>query len=360
MIELDYALRRGEFATRVNVTLDDSVTGVFGPSGAGKTTLLGTLAGLVRPDAGRLVLDGECLLDTERGIDLPLHKRRIGMVFQDSRLFPHLTVSRNLEYGYHRLPREQRRFSLAQIVELLELGALLRQKPHQLSGGQRQRVALGRALLSSPRLLLLDEPMASLDVRLKMQILPFMQRVRDEIDIPMLYVSHAIDEVLQLTSRMLVLEQGHEIGYGDFVDVMRDTQVLALARSLGMENVLQVELLSHHPAEGYSVARLGAQSLFIPLSAGAVGDRITISTAASNVALASEPVSGISIQNQLPGTLGQMRQVDHRMLVDVVLDAHTLVAEVSAKAIQDLALSPGMKVHALIKTQALHLYGQAL
>jgi molybdate transport system ATP-binding protein len=176
----------------------------------------------------------------------------------------------------------------------------------------------------------------------------------------MLYVSHAIDEVLQLTSRMLVLEHGQVIGYGDFVDVMRDTQVLALARSLGMENVMQVELLSHHPAEGYSVARLGAQGLFIPLSAGGVGERITISTAASNVALAREPISGISIQNQLPGTLGQMRQVGHRMLVDVLLDTHTLVAEVSAKSIQDLALSPGMSVHALIKTQALHLYGQAL
>ena len=360
MIALDFSLRREAFSTHIKVTLDDRVTGVFGPSGAGKTTLLGILAGLVKPDAGRLVLDGECLLDTERGINLPLHQRRIGMVFQDSRLFPHLTVSRNLEYGYHLLTREQRRFSPAQIIQLLELGDLLGQRPHQLSGGQRQRVALGRALLSSPRLLLLDEPMASLDVRLKMQILPFMQRVRDEIDIPMLYVSHAIDEVLQLTSCMLVLEHGQVIGYGNFVDVMRDTQVLALARSLGMENVMQVELLSHHPAEGYSVALLGQHRLCIPLSAGEPGERITISTAASNVALARESVVGISIQNQLPGTLGQLRQVDHRMLVDVVIDSHTLVAEVSAKSIQDLALSPGMKVHALMKTQALHVYGQGV
>ena len=166
MIDIDLQRTQGDFNLSTKCVIDSPVVGLFGTSGAGKSTLLGMIAGLVTPNAGYLIVDGETLFDSKRSINVPLHQRRIGMVFQENRLFPHLNVRDNLQYGFNLLPQKDKRFGLSQIIELLEIGQLLSQKPHQLSGGEKQRVALGRALLASPRLLLLDEPLASLDVRL--------------------------------------------------------------------------------------------------------------------------------------------------------------------------------------------------
>lgn len=208
MLSFDLEFTRGTFALGAKDVLDAGAIGICGPSGSGKTTLLALLAGLIRPARGTIVFDDEALVDTTSGVFTPAWRRRFALVFQDGQLFPHLSARDNLLYGYRRRDPAQRRFHLDEIVDLLEIGALVERRPAQLSGGERQRVALGRALLCSPRALLLDEPLASLDDRLKQQILPFLLRVRNETGIPMLYVSHSRAEVEFLADRILRMERG--------------------------------------------------------------------------------------------------------------------------------------------------------
>ena len=208
MIEVQARLKRKNFELDASVQLSQRVTAIYGPSGAGKSTLLSIIAGITQPDSGRIVIDGECLFDSQARINKPIHQRKIGLVFQDGRLFPHLTVEHNLSYALNFTPVQKQQFQLKQIVALLELEALLKQKPHQLSGGEKQRVALGRALLSSPRLLMLDEPLASLDDRLKSQILPFLKLVSTEINIPMIYISHSKKEIMQITDNLVDIQHG--------------------------------------------------------------------------------------------------------------------------------------------------------
>lgn len=208
MLELDVSWRRGDFSLQVQAKTQQRVTGVCGPSGAGKSSLLALVAGLLKPDTGRIVLDGTVLADTAQKIFLPPERRHIGFVFQDAQLFPHLSVETNLLYGFRHLQAAERRFQLAEIVALLEIGHLLMRSPRLLSGGEKQRVALGRALLYSPRLLLLDEPLSSLDVARKRQILPFLLRIRDELEMPMLYVSHVPEEIAYLTGSVWQMDVG--------------------------------------------------------------------------------------------------------------------------------------------------------
>jgi len=208
MIEVQARLKRKHFELEASLQLSQRVTAIYGPSGAGKSTLLSIIAGITQPDSGRIVVDGECLFDSQARINKPIHQRKIGLVFQEGRLFPHLTVEHNLSYALNFTPVQNQQFQLKKIVELLELEALLKQKPHQLSGGEKQRVALGRALLSSPRLLMLDEPLASLDDRLKNQILPFLKLVSTEINIPMIYISHSKKEIMQITDNLIDIQHG--------------------------------------------------------------------------------------------------------------------------------------------------------
>lgn len=208
MIEIVATLSRKRFKLDAHATLTHRVTALFGPSGAGKSTLLNVIAGIARPERGRIAIDGVTLFDAEQKIDIPIHQRQIGLVFQDHRLFPHLSVEKNLRYGAHRFDTAAQQKSLEEISALLELGSFLRQKPYQLSGGEKQRVALGRALMSQPRLLMLDEPLASLDKRLKSQILPYLKRVAEEVEIPMIYVSHSMDEITQLTDHVMHIAHG--------------------------------------------------------------------------------------------------------------------------------------------------------
>lgn len=356
MLELDVRLTRGRFDLEARLTIEHAVTGLFGPSGSGKTTLLHILAGLVPPRSGRIVLEGEVLFDAAMRIYVPPYRRRIGLVFQDSQLFPHLSVKHNLLYGAKRFPRQQRVFSLGRIVELLELSPLLTARPHHLSGGERQRVALGRALLASPRLLLLDEPLASLDERLKQQILPFLRRLKDEIRIPMIYVSHAINEILHLTQQMVVLDGGRIIGEGPFSQVIRDHKALKLAHSLGLENVLQVTVLRHDPELGYTLAELEPHVVCLSLSTAGAGNHVFVKVAAANIALARRPLGDVTIQNQLPGIIKRMTRVAHRMLVEIDIGT-ILFVEVTVKDVHDLSLQEGERVYCLIKTQAFTYLG---
>jgi molybdate transport system ATP-binding protein len=353
MIEIDLQRTRGAFSLSAKCRLDAPVTGLFGPSGAGKSTLLGMFAGLARPDAGHIILDGQCLFDSEQGIDVPIHRRRIGLVSQESRLFPHLNISQNLNYGFNLLSVNERRFAFKQIVDLLEIGHLLKQRPHQLSGGEKQRVALGRALLISPRVLLLDEPLAALDIRLKNQILPFLRRVKDEIQIPMVYVSHAINEILYLTTQIIMLDRGEMIAAGSFHEVINNERGLALAHTLGLENVLHVQVSSHEAVHGYTIVTLGTQQISIPLIDAPVEARISVSIAASNIALSKSRLTGVTIQNQLPGVVTAIHQVGSRILVSMDVGGSIVIAEVTSKALLDLHIAKGARLYCLIKTQSI-------
>lgn len=211
MLSLDMNFRRGDFDLAARAEIGSGVTGICGPSGCGKSTLLALLAGLLRPQAGRLSFSESVLVDTGTRKFVPAWQRHFGLVFQEGLLFPHLSVRDNLLYGWQRLKLAERHLSLQTVLDLMEIGSLVKRRPAQLSGGERQRVALGRALLYSPRLLLLDEPLSSLDERLKQQILPFLKRVKDETRIPMIYVTHTRAEVDYLADRVLLMEHGHLI-----------------------------------------------------------------------------------------------------------------------------------------------------
>ena len=214
MISVDIDKQLGDFALSAAFQGDAGVTALFGPSGSGKTSIVGMIAGLIKPDRGRIVIDGETVFDSATGIDEPAHRRRIGYVFQDGRLFPHLSVARNLDYGRWMtgLPRDEAQFG--HVIELLDIAPLLKRRPGALSGGERQRVALGRALLMKPRLMLLDEPLASLDARRKSEILPYLTRLRDDTKLPMIYVSHDAAEVKALASRVVLLDGGQVVKTG--------------------------------------------------------------------------------------------------------------------------------------------------
>jgi molybdate transport system ATP-binding protein len=357
MIEFDVTLDRGSFALQASLKLEQTMVGLFGPSGSGKSTLLGILAGYIKPDSGRIIVSGRCLLDSSRGVHIPIHQRRVGMVFQDSRLFPHLTVKNNLSYGFNLLDESEKRFSLDQIIELLELKPLLQQRPHQLSGGEQQRVALGRALLASPNLLLLDEPLASLDERLKGQILPFLRRVKEQIQVPMIYVSHAINEILDLTQQLVVINDGKILAHGDFHEVIMADKVLSLAHTLGLDNAIHVTLVEKNHELGYCVGKSGENALLLPYTDIPAGTEFSVVIPASGIALSRTPIEGISIQNQLAGTVTAIRIVQHRALVTV--DTGTiLIAEITAKALHDLEIKINDPVYCLVKAQAIRYLGK--
>ncbi len=349
MLEVDISIKRAGFPIELSVRVDEPVSGVFGPSGSGKTTLLHCLSGLVRPDAGRMVLNGEVLFDAARGLFVPPHRRHIGLVFQDAQLFPHLSVRGNLLYGYRRLAPAQRRFELGPVVELLDIGPLLERRPGQLSGGEKQRVALGRALLYSPQLLLMDEPLAALDGRLKRQILPFLRRIRD-VGIPLLYVSHSLDEILYLTQTMTLVGQGRILGHGFYLDVLAQANGSG-ADEADLRNLWNVKILENHPGQHYSVAELRQERLVLPPAPATEGQTVTVSVRAAQIALSRQRIEGITIQNQLAGRIVRVISRRHGALVEI--DAgFAVVAEVNGKTVEDLRLRENDLVYCLIKAQS--------
>ena len=219
-LEVDVSRRLGAFTLEARFTTDSGLTALFGPSGAGKTSLVNIIAGLLRPDRGKITVQEKVLVDTERGVFVPKYRRRVGYIFQEPRLFPHFTVRQNLLYGRWFTPARERREQLDHIVELLGIGGLLDRGPALLSGGEKQRVAIGRALLASPHLLLMDEPLASLDEARKSEILPYIERLRDESRVPIVYVSHSVSEVMRLASTMVLLAGGKVTATGTVSEIM--------------------------------------------------------------------------------------------------------------------------------------------
>ena len=359
MLEFDLRVRRGAFELAVAQRIDAPIVGLYGRSGSGKTTLLHAIAGLLRPDAGRIVLGDLVLFDSSTKRDVPAHRRRMGVVFQDGRLFPHLSVRANLRYGQRQLSSAEARRRFHDVVELLQLSPLLARRPADLSGGERQRVALGRTLLSEPALLLLDEPLASLDVEMKRAILPFLRRIRDAFATPIVYVSHDAGEMLQLTDQVLVLDGGRGVGFGRYRDLALDQRATMSALVAGLVNVLPMRVVRHDTAAGCS--RLthadspadAALELDAPLCDVRAGDATFVSILPEDIALAIDRVERISIRNQFPGIVRRHVNLGGMVIVELEASGTSLLAEVTAGSFARLGLARGRPVTCLIKANAI-------
>ncbi len=356
MIDFDAGLARGAFRVDAAFAAPASATtALFGASGAGKSTLLALLAGELRPDRGRIVLDGEVVADAATGLHRPLEQRRIAWVFQDGRLFPHLDVARNLDYGLARLPRGAAvRFARERVIEVLGLGALLGRWPHSLSGGERQRVAIGRALLAQPRLLLLDEPLASLDAPRRLEILGFLERARREFPLPMVYVTHSLAEVLRIADRMVLLDQGRVVAAGAPAELAGrvDTPLLASRADAGA--LLVGRVAGHEPDAAASRLDLGDASLVTPRLDAPVGAEVRAYVLASEVMIATEAPRGLSVRNVLPATVIRLAdRPDGTVLLELACAGQRLLAAVSRGAVAELGLRPGLAVFALVKSVAI-------
>ncbi len=352
MIELKLAKQLGEFRFVADVALpSDGVLSLFGRSGAGKTTLVSMLAGLIRPDTGLIRVAGRTLFDSAAGVNLPPEQRRIGYVFQEGRLFPHLDVRGNLLYGQRRTPAAERRVTLTEIVELLGIGHLLGRRPANLSGGEKQRVAIGRALLSSPRLLLLDEPLAALDAERKAEVLPFLERLRDERIQSIVYVSHAPDEVLRLADRVLLLEDGQVIAAGPVDQVFGRPELQRLVGGADAGAVLTARVELHDPEFKLSQLAFGTGGrLIVPQVAAAPHAEVRLRVRARDISLARTRPAGTSILNCLPARIVTIHPAEGPYR-DVALDSAgaALWARVTARSVHDLGLGVGDSIYALVK-----------
>ncbi len=353
-IEARFHLRLGTFTLSVDLRLPGrGVIALFGPSGSGKTTLLRCVAGLQRAGDARLVVNGDCWQDESRRVFRPTHRRPLGYVFQQVSLFPHLDVRRNLEFGLKRVPAPQRRVAWDQAIELLGIGHLLARAPDGLSGGERQRVGIARALLTSPHLLLLDEPLAALDVARKREILPYLERLHDQLSIPVLYVSHAPDEVARLADHLVVLEEGRVLADGPIAQTLARLDLpIRLGEEAGV--VLEGRVAERQPQWQLARVEFGGGSLWARDSGADTGRRVRVRVLARDVSIALTQTQS-SITNMLPATVVECGDDDHPALVLVRLQVGRdfLLARLTRRSFAHLGLVAGMDVWVQIKAVAL-------
>ena len=329
------------------------IVAVFGRSGAGKTSLIRMLAGLLTPDAGRIAVAGRTLFESAAGTDVRPERRRLGYVFQEDRLFPHLSVRRNLAYGLKRSPKAERRTGFDEVVSLLGLEGLLARRPGALSGGEKQRVSLGRALLANPRLLLMDEPLANLDQPRKDEVLPFIERLRDEFAIPIVYVSHAMEEIVRLADTMVLVSEGQAVAVGPVEDLTSRLDLRPLTGRYEAGSVLETQVRGHDKTFALTRLAFAGGQLTVPHVALPLGTPLRVRVRARDVALALTPPEGTSIQNIFPARVADLAR-DQGPLVDVLLDAGgaPLWARITTRAAETLRLAPGREVYALVKAVA--------
>jgi molybdate transport system ATP-binding protein len=350
VLDLELLKRRRSFTLEAAFAVSGpGVIAVFGRSGSGKSTLLNLIAGLERPDAGHVRLGAETLTDTATGVDLAVERRRIGYVFQEPRLFPHLSVAANLRYGEARARGAPRIARFPDVVELLGLAPFLARQPHRLSGGERQRVALGRALLSQPRLLLLDEPLASLDQARREEVLPYLEALRDQLSIPMVYVSHQFEEVLRLATYLVVMDQGCVRTHGTVTDVALRPEFQAVAGPELTGAVLEGTVTAVDPSGGTVDLRVGAGTLRVSLRGATPGARVRLQVLAREVILATQAVQGLSVRNVLPGTVASVSMHADEALVRVDIGGASVLSSITAEALRALDLKSGDRVWALFK-----------
>jgi len=356
MLEFDARCSLGGFALDVAFHSEGRVTALFGRSGAGKSTVLNLIAGLARPSSGRIAVDGRTLYDSAAGIDVRPHLRRVGYVFQEGRLLPHLTVRRNLLYGrfFARNGGGASAASLDHVVELLGIGRLLDRRPAALSGGEKQRVAIGRALLAHPAVLLLDEPLASLDAPRKAEILYYIERLRDDVRVPIVYVSHSLDEVVRLADQVVLVSDGKVRAAGPVQEMAAS---VALRPYLGRHEggaVIEARVAGQDLESGLARLEFAGGVLYVPDVDALTGETVRVRIRARDVSLALARPEGVSILNVLPGTVAELGAADGANL-DVRLDVGgaPVIARITRHSAGRLGLAPGKPVFAMIKAVSL-------
>lgn len=345
-LEVDVEHARGSFQLQARFAAAPGLTALFGRSGSGKTSIVDIVGGLIRPTRGKVVVDGQVLVDTERDVFVPAHRRRIGYVFQDSRLFPHLNVRRNLLYGrWFARGNGGAAGDLGTVVDLLGIGPLLERQPDSLSGGEKQRVAIGRALLARPLLVLMDEPLASLDEARRAEILPYIERLRDEAGVPILYVSHSVAEVARLATTVVIMSEGKVTAVGPVLDT------LPLADASDGGSVLDATVSRHDEAFELSVLTTAAGELQVPRLNAPTGAHVRAYIRARDVMLSLRPPEDISALNVLGGRVASVTLISGAQ-ADVRLDCNgaLLMARLTIKSVERLALAPGRPVFAVIKS----------
>jgi molybdate transport system ATP-binding protein len=354
MLEVDIEHRLGAFGLDIHFCSGPGLTALFGRSGAGKTSIVNVIAGLVRPEKGRIVVDGSVLIDTERGIWVPAHRRLVGYVFQEDRLFPHLTVRQNLLFGRWFATRAKPTAPLDDVVDLLGIGGLLDRRPARLSGGEKQRIAIGRALLAGPRLLLMDEPLASLDVPRKDEILPYIERLRDRVGVPIVYVSHAVAEVTRLASTIVLISDGRVRAVGSLQEVMGRAELYPMTGRFEAGAVLAARVAAHDAHWGLTELAGAFGKLIVPQLPRPVGTLLRVRIRARDVILAASPPMDISALNVLAGRVEAVVPIEEAALeVQLRLGEERLLARVTRRSGAALDLVPGREVFAVIKTVAI-------
>jgi molybdate transport system ATP-binding protein len=353
-LEARIALDRGAFRLHADLALGlEGVTAIFGPSGCGKSTLLRVLAGLEPGATGRIAFDGTTWLDD--GVFAPPRRRGVGLVFQDARLFPHLSVRGNLLYGHRRTPEQERLFAPETVIRLMDLEPLLKRPVAALSGGERQRLAISRAVLASPRLLLMDEPLASLDQGRKEDILPFVERLAGDLAIPILYVSHEIDEVVRLASDLVLMAEGRVVASGPIEQVSNRFDLRSYAGRLDAGSIIRMRVAGHDVASGITRFAFPGGEMIGPRVDLAEGAAVNLRIRSRDVAIALDPPGRTSILNVLPGTVVEIAPEEGPQApqAHVLLDIGApLWARIMRKSVEDLDLAPGSPVYALIKAVA--------
>ena len=350
-MSLTVALRHrlGHFDMDVAFDAPPGLTVLYGRSGSGKTTIINAVAGLLRPDAGRIAVDGRVLFDSEARVCLPPHKRRLGYIVQDARLFPHLTVRQNLLYGRHFAPEPAPEARIDHVVEMLGIGPLLARRPGRLSGGERQRVAIGRALLASPRLILADEPLAALDEARKAEILPYFERLRDEVATPILYVSHAPNEVARLATEVIALQDGRVVGQGSATELLGDPGVTPLGAGAAGA-VLEVRVVDQHADGLTELEAPGGLRLLVPEVEAPAGTRLRVQIAAQDVMLATREPRDISALNIFRARVRTLRMGDGPgALVQLDAGGDLMLSRITRRSVTTLGLREGQEVFAIIK-----------
>jgi len=354
MLQVAAQKRRGAFALDAQFALPTpGVVALFGRSGCGKSTLVNVIAGLLKADSGWVALDDAVLLDTALRIDVPPERRRIGYVFQDARLFPHLSVAANLRYGQRRA-QVPPFVGIDLVADLLDLGALMDRRTHQLSGGERQRVAIGRALLSQPNLLLLDEPLASLDASRREEVLPYLETLRDQLSIPMVYVSHDFDEVLRLATHLVLMESGKTIAQGNLSEMSLNPGVRAIIGADAVGAIVEGKVLGRDPASGLLRVQVGHGELKVHLGKAANGAKLRVQLLARDLIVATQAPQHLSVRNSLSGAVTAVMSDDEDSdLIGIDIGGTIIMARVTKAATRELGLAAGLPVWALVKTASL-------
>jgi molybdate transport system ATP-binding protein len=360
LTEIAIAKTLGSFTLDVKLEAPESgITALFGRSGMGKTSVINALAGLMRPDRGRIVVGGTTLFDSARGINLPPEKRRLGYVFQESRLFPHYSVRGNLLYGAKKAgTKDHGGPSFDTVVDLLGIKELLTRRPADLSGGEKQRVAIGRALLASPRLLLMDEPLASLDAARKNEIMPFIERLRDELKLPIFYVSHEMEEIIRLADQLVLLDAGKVAASGTVEELTSRLDLWPLTGRYEAGAVIRTVLRGHDTSFGLSELAFPGGRLRVTHLALPLGTPIRVRIRARDVVLATQRPAHLSIRNAFAGKVIELApprgpQIDLKLDIGSAEEPVMLWARITQRACQELQLAPGKPIFALVKSVAL-------